>query len=173
MIGLYAQNSHTQKELCQLLHSSNVEAYTPDHTYSAIIWLANTSIRSKVPVFYTKDIPLPLTLTEWHAFIREHSTDKITYCNQFFSFDATQRLVIDLITQNQIQLTEKESDLIAFLVKTPQHSASRETLLQNVWLYNPEAETHTLESHLYALKQKLGNNADKFIQQQNGCISLL
>ena len=41
---------------------------------------------------------------------------------------------------------------------------TKEDLLVSVWNYKPEAETHTVESHIYALRQKLGNRADDLIQ---------
>ena len=59
-----------------------------------------------------------------------------------------------------ILLTEKESDLLSFLVQSYPNAMTKEDLLTSVWNYRPDAETHTVESHIYGLRQKLGDKAD-------------
>lgn len=56
-----------------------------------------------------------------------------------------------------IPLTEKESSLILKLwsAKEQGHQASREMLLKEIWGYNADLETHTLETHIYRLRQKI------------------
>lgn len=54
----------------------------------------------------------------------------------------------------QTPLTEKEAGLLTYL-SVNRKSVSREALLEDVWRYHPETETHTLETHLYRLRQKL------------------
>lgn len=53
-----------------------------------------------------------------------------------------------------LTLTEKESALLTYLSHQPQ-PVTREALLEHVWKYHPDTETHTLETHLYRLRQKL------------------
>ena len=57
----------------------------------------------------------------------------------------------------KIRLTEKETDILKFL-----HAAGsvvpRETLLHEVWGYNPAVTTHTLETHIYRLRKKIEEN---------------
>lgn len=53
-----------------------------------------------------------------------------------------------------VPLTEKEIDMLAYLAAQARPVARAE-LLQAVWGYNPEADTHTLETHVYRLRQKL------------------
>ena len=59
--------------------------------------------------------------------------------------------------ERRIRLTEKETDILRFL-----HAAggnvSRETLLHEVWGYNPAVTTHTLETHIYRLRKKIEAN---------------
>ena len=59
-------------------------------------------------------------------------------------------------TKLQIYLTEKETELITYLIKALPESVSKSELLTEVWNYRPDSETHTVESHIYTLRQKLG-----------------
>ena len=54
-----------------------------------------------------------------------------------------------------IRLTEKENDILKFLYQNLETIVSRETLLHEVWGYNSKVTTHTLETHIYRLRQKI------------------
>lgn len=56
-----------------------------------------------------------------------------------------------------ILLTEKEVKLLEFLKERTALGASKKEILHEVWGYVSEAETHTLETHVYRLRQKLGD----------------
>jgi DNA-binding response OmpR family regulator len=53
-----------------------------------------------------------------------------------------------------LRLTEKETAILLYLQRANE-AVSRETLLAEVWGYNPRVTTHTLETHIYRLRQKL------------------
>jgi DNA-binding response OmpR family regulator len=55
----------------------------------------------------------------------------------------------------KIRLTEKETAIIKFLYRAGEQSVGRETLLTDVWGYNAGVSTHTLETHIYRLRQKI------------------
>ena len=54
-----------------------------------------------------------------------------------------------------IRLTEKENDILKFLYQNLKTIVSREILLREVWGYNSKVTTHTLETHIYRLRQKI------------------
>ena len=58
----------------------------------------------------------------------------------------------------KIRLTEKEAAILAFLLNADGRPVSRETLLSEVWGYNSKVTTHTLETHIYRLRQKIEPN---------------
>ncbi len=60
---------------------------------------------------------------------------------------------------NKIRLTDKETSILRFLYRAGQRPVSREMLLQEVWGYNSGLTTHTLETHIYRLRQKVEKNA--------------
>ena len=55
----------------------------------------------------------------------------------------------------KVELTEKEVAILKCLINSGEESVDRDTLLKQVWNYSPEVTTHTLETHIYRLRQKL------------------
>jgi DNA-binding response OmpR family regulator len=60
---------------------------------------------------------------------------------------------------NKVRLTEKETSILRYLFRAGHKPVSRETLLQEVWGYNSGVTTHTLETHIYRLRQKIEKDA--------------
>lgn len=71
-----------------------------------------------------------------------------------YSFEPALKL---LVTEDErkIRLTEKETNILQFLHRAPTNVVPRETLLQEVWGYSAAITTHTLETHIYRLRQKI------------------
>ena len=57
-----------------------------------------------------------------------------------------------------IRLTEKESEIFSSLIENKNQYMSKKFLLQKVWRYSQEIDTHTLETHLYSLRKKIDEN---------------
>jgi DNA-binding response OmpR family regulator len=55
----------------------------------------------------------------------------------------------------RIRLTDKESAILKFLYRSGARTVARQILLNEVWGYNPTVTTHTLETHIYRLRQKM------------------
>ncbi len=71
---------------------------------------------------------------------------------------------------DEAKLTDKETDILLYLsrIKAP---ASRDELLREVWQYNEGVTTHTLETHIYRLRQKLAqllDNKDVLLTNDGG-----
>ena len=56
---------------------------------------------------------------------------------------------------DRMRLTEKETAILRFLYRARDHVVDRDTLLREVWGYNAAVTTHTLETHVYRLRQKI------------------
>jgi DNA-binding response OmpR family regulator len=56
---------------------------------------------------------------------------------------------------DKIRLTEKETNILKFLHRAGGAAVPREVLLHEVWGYNSQVSTHTLETHIYRLRQKI------------------
>ena len=58
----------------------------------------------------------------------------------------------------KLRLTEKEAAILRFLHRANEQPVPREALLKHVWGYNANVTTHTLETHIYRLRQKIEDN---------------
>lgn len=56
---------------------------------------------------------------------------------------------------DKIRLTEKETNILKFLHRAKGAAVSRDKLLDEVWGYNAQVSTHTLETHIYRLRRKI------------------
>ena len=59
---------------------------------------------------------------------------------------------------SKLKLTEKETAILRFLYRAGREVVGRDTLLAEVWGYNAHVTTHTLETHIYRLRQKIEPN---------------
>ena len=64
----------------------------------------------------------------------------------------------------RVQLTRKEYDLLALLVRHAGEIVPREALLMQVWGYGSDMRTRTLDVHIRRLRKKLGSYADQYIE---------
>ena len=75
-----------------------------------------------------------------------------------------------LLNDIKLKLTEKEINTIIYLFKVCK-PVSIDELQKNVWSYQSDVETHTVETHIYRLRKKISNsfNDNKFIiSKKNG-----
>ncbi|HTQ70670.1 MAG TPA: response regulator transcription factor [Acidocella sp.] len=70
-----------------------------------------------------------------------------------YSFRPSARQLFDA-KGGKIRLTDKEAAILKYLYRAGQ-AVSRQTLLGAVWGYNQAVTTHTLETHVYRLRQKI------------------
>jgi DNA-binding response OmpR family regulator len=71
-----------------------------------------------------------------------------------YEFRPANKLLVDP-QQRKIRLTEKETNILKYLYRAGEKPVSREELLAEVWGYNAGVTTHTLETHVYRLRQKI------------------
>lgn len=69
------------------------------------------------------------------------------------------RRIMALDGKMDIELTEKETNILKCLVNSGNEPIEKEELLKQVWNYNSDVTTHTLETHIYRLRQKLEINS--------------
>lgn len=63
--------------------------------------------------------------------------------------------IINLRNNEETKLTEKEVAVLKYLYKFQDRIVGKNELLQNVWEYSPDVTTHTIETHIYRLRQKV------------------
>jgi DNA-binding response OmpR family regulator len=75
-----------------------------------------------------------------------------------YTFRPAKKTLQDPARNRRIRLTDKESAILKFLYRSDARPVGRDILLHEVWGYNPAVTTHTLETHIYRLRQKLEVN---------------
>jgi len=65
------------------------------------------------------------------------------------------KLLTDQSGRRKVRLTEKETAILKYLYRAGDRVIGRDTLLDEVWGYNAGVTTHTLETHVYRLRQKI------------------
>jgi DNA-binding response OmpR family regulator len=105
--------------------------------------------------YIEKPFRFAVLLARIRAHMRQHeaSNDAVFQIGPF-SFRPGSKL---LVAENgqKIRLTEKETAIIRFLYRASGEVVTREVLLREVWGYNANVTTHTLETHIYRLRQKI------------------
>ncbi len=75
-----------------------------------------------------------------------------------YKFRPAYKQLLDQEGGKTVRLTEKETAILQYLYRAGGVTVSRETLLREVWGYRPDLTTHTLETHIYRLRQKIERN---------------
>lgn len=96
------------------------------------------------------------------------SVSETIYLNEI-QFHPNKKLLV-VSENNEVRLTEKETDILMFLYSFANRIVSKKQLLNEVWGYKDGVTTHTLETHLYYLRKKLGD--DKIISTEKDGYSL-
>lgn len=84
----------------------------------------------------------------------ENSEDGYLNFNQYV-VRPIKKDILNLRNNEVIKLTEKEVAILKYLYKSPERIVTKNELLQEVWGYAPEVTTHTIETHIYRLRQKV------------------
>jgi DNA-binding response OmpR family regulator len=105
-------------------------------------------------------IAKPFRLAELLARLRaqlrifENSEDAVFSIGPY-TFRPAAKLLQEAQRNRRIRLTEKEAAILKFLYRAGTRSVARQQLLNEVWGYNAAVTTHTLETHIYRLRQKI------------------
>ncbi len=105
--------------------------------------------------YVTKPFKFPVLLARMRAQLRQHEQSE--YANFTlgpYTFKPAMKMLI-AEDERKIRLTEKETNILKFLYRSTDGVVPRDILLHEVWGYNAGVTTHTLETHIYRLRQKI------------------
>lgn len=88
------------------------------------------------------------------------SSEAAVYSVGPYSFQPSKKLLRNPDQNRNIRLTEKETAVLKFLCRANAHTGDRQDLLREVWSYNAGVNSHTLETHIYRLRQKMEPSPD-------------
>jgi DNA-binding response OmpR family regulator len=143
------------RELCRLLRKQGIKCpiiMLTGHDSDADTILG---LDAGANDYITKPFKFPVLLARIRSQLRQHeqSEDAIFQLGPYLFKPASKILVTE--DERKIRLTEKETNILKFLYRASEGVVAREVLLHEVWGYNAGVTTHTLETHIYRLRQKI------------------
>jgi len=154
-----------------------IPAETITHIIQPIIFLGGSNAD-----YYQHHYPLPLQLQSLlqliHHLTEEAFRDRPLMLAQGFCLLQGSKILyktLDGRDKIHILLTDKEVALIEYLYHAQGAAISKDELLKSLWNYDPEANTHTVETHIYRLRQKISDYyaGDEFIKTEQTGYRLL
>jgi DNA-binding response OmpR family regulator len=105
--------------------------------------------------YVSKPFKFAVLMARIRAQLRSHeqSEDAVFRLGPY-EFRPAAKLLLDE-RQKKIRLTEKETSILKYLYRAGEKPVARDELLAEVWGYNAGVTTHTLETHVYRLRQKI------------------
>ena len=143
------------RELCRLIRKQGIKCpilmLTGHDTDSDTILGLDAGAND----YITKPFKFPVLLSRMRAQLRQHelSEDAIFVLGPY-TFKPSLKLLVTA-DDKKIRLTEKETNILKFLYRSTEDVVPRNILLHEVWGYNAGVTTHTLETHIYRLRQKI------------------
>jgi len=107
--------------------------------------------------YITKPFRLGVLLARLRAHIRQHErSDDAVFAIGPYTFQPANKLLVDSEdSKKKVRLTDKETAILKYLYRAGDRIVGRDILLDEVWGYNANVTTHTLETHVYRLRQKI------------------
>jgi DNA-binding response OmpR family regulator len=159
------------RELCRLLRKQGVKCpilMLTGHDSDADTILG---LDAGANDYVTKPFRFPVLLARIRAQLRQHeqSEDAVFQLGPY-TFKPAMK-ILETEDHKKVRLTEKETNILKFLYRAQSGVVARDVLLHEVWGYNAGVTTHTLETHIYRLRQKIEpdpSNARLLVTESGG-----
>ncbi|HYD70348.1 response regulator transcription factor [Azospirillum sp.] len=144
------------RDLCRVLRRDGVRCPIIMLTAAGSDADAILGLDSGANDYVTKPFRLGVLLARLRAQLRqfEQSEDAVFSIGPY-TFRPSAKLLVEEARNRKIRLTEKETAILKYLYRAGDKVIGRDTLLGEVWGYNAGVTTHTLETHVYRLRQKI------------------
>ncbi len=159
------------RELCRLMRKQGVKC--PIVMLTAHDTDADTilGLDAGANDYVSKPFKFPVLLARIRAQLRQHeqSEDAVFTLGPYTFKPAAKMLITE--DDKKVRLTEKETNILKFLYRAQDGVVARDVLLHEVWGYNAGVTTHTLETHIYRLRQKIEpdpSNARLLVTESGG-----
>jgi DNA-binding response OmpR family regulator len=121
--------------------------------------------------YVAKPFRFGVLLARIRAHLRQHEqSEDAVFTVGPYTFRPSAKMLLGE-DQNKIRLTEKETSILKYLYRAGEQVVGRDVLLHEVWGYNSGVTTHTLETHIYRLRQKIErdpSNAEILVTETGG-----
>ncbi|MEP7240915.1 MAG: response regulator transcription factor [Devosia sp.] len=121
--------------------------------------------------YITKPFRFSVLLARIRAQLRQHDqSEDVVFTIGPYSFQPAAKL-LEASDGGKVRLTDKETSILKYLYRQGPKTITRDVLLKEVWGYNNRVTTHTLETHIYRLRQKIErdpSNARLLVTEEGG-----
>jgi DNA-binding response OmpR family regulator len=143
------------RELCRLMRKQGVKCPVLMLTGHATDSDQILGLDSGANDYIAKPFKLPVLLARIRSQLRAHEqSEDAVFGIGPYTFRPANKLLLDEAAK-KIRLTEKETNILTDLSRAGDKVVARDVLLHEVWGYNAGVTTHTLETHIYRLRQKI------------------
>ncbi len=160
------------REVCRLMRRNGVKS--PIIMLTAAESDADTilALDAGANDYVTKPFKLGVLLARLRAQLRQHEqSEDAVFTIGPYTFRPSAKILVHGENKKKVRLTEKETSILKYLYRSGASVVGREVLLGEVWGYNAGVTTHTLETHVYRLRQKIENdpsNAEILVTEPGG-----
>jgi DNA-binding response OmpR family regulator len=143
------------REACKLMRKNGIHVPVIMLTGQSTDADTILGLESGANDYVTKPFKFSVLLARVRTHMRnfEQSEDAVFQIGPY-EFRPSMKLLTDE-NERKIRLTEKETNILKFLYRAGGKPVARDELLKEVWGYNAAVTTHTLETHVYRLRQKI------------------
>ncbi len=144
------------REVCRLMRRGGVKS--PIIMLTAAESDADTilALDAGANDYVTKPFRLGVLLARMRAQLRQHEqSEDAVFTIGPYTFRPSAKLLTHGESKKKVRLTEKETSILKYLYRSGDAVVGRDKLLGEVWGYNAGVTTHTLETHVYRLRQKI------------------
>ncbi|CAO3415601.1 response regulator transcription factor [Azospirillum doebereinerae] len=160
------------RDVCRLLRRDGVRCPIIMLTASSTDADTILGLESGANDYIAKPFRLGVLIARLRAQLRQfEQTEDAVFIIGPYRFQPAAKLLLDEAANRKIRLTEKETAILKYLYRAGDQVIGRETLLGEVWGYNAGVTTHTLETHVYRLRQKIErdpSNAEILVTEPGG-----
>ncbi len=160
------------REVCKMMRRAGIKC--PIIMLTGMDGDADTilGLESGANDYVTKPFKFAVLLARIRAHLRQHEqSEDAVFTIGDFTFRPANKMLIHNENAQKVRLTEKETSILKYLYRAGDKVVSRDILLNEVWGYNVAVTTHTLETHVYRLRQKIEDdpsNAKLLVTEPGG-----
>ncbi len=143
------------RDVCRALRAAGARAPIITLTAADSDDDAVTGLQAGATDTISKPFRMAMLLARLQAHLRHQAQADASLMIGPYSFQPAAKLLTHIADARKIRLTEKETAILRYLHQVGPKTVPREMLLGEVWGYNANITTHTLETHIYRLRQKI------------------